>query len=103
MAEEQEIKLPTSAGSCKKQWSFRETSISAVLTMPKPLIVLDHNKQWKIVKQMGIPDHFTCLLKNLYAGQEATVKTGHGKMDWFKIGKGILQGCIMSPAYLTFI
>ena len=56
-----------------------------------------HNKLWKILKEMGIPDHLTCLLKNLYAGQEATVRTGHGKMDWFKIGKGVYQACVLSP------
>ena len=94
-AEEPEIKLPTSAGSSKKKESSRKTSISALLTMPKPLTV-DHNKLWKILKEMGIPDHLTCLLRNLYAGQEATVRTGHGT-DWFQIGKGVHQGCILSP------
>ena len=58
---------------------------------------MDHNKLWKILKEMGIPDHLTCLLRNLYAGQEATVKTGHGTTDWFQIGKGVCQGCILSP------
>ena len=58
---------------------------------------MDHNKLWKILKELGIPDQFTCLLRNLYAGQEATVRTGHGKVDWFKIGKGVCQGCILSP------
>ena len=70
-AEEPEIKLPTSTGSSEKQESSRKTSISALLTMPKPLTVVDHNKLWKILKEMGIPDHLTCLLRNLYAGQEA--------------------------------
>ena len=79
-AEEPEIKLPTSAGSWKKQESSRKTSISTLLTMPKPLTV-DHNKLWKILKEMGIPDHLTCLLRNLSAGQEATVRTGHGTKD----------------------
>ena len=74
-AEEAEIKLPTSTGSSKKQESSRKTSISALLTMPKPLTVWI---TWKILKEMGIPDHLTCLLRNLYAGQEATVRTGHG-------------------------
>ena len=96
-AEEPEIKLPTSAGSSKKQESSRRTSISALLTMLKPLNCVDHNKLWKILKEMGIPDHLTCLLRNLYAGQEATVKTGHGTTDWFQIGKGVHQGCILSP------
>ena len=58
---------------------------------------VDHNKLWKILKEMGIPDHFTCLLRNLYAGQEATVRTGHRSVDWFKIGKGVCQGCILLP------
>ena len=93
-AEEPEIKLPSSAGSSKKQESSRKTSISALLTMPKPLTV-DHDKRWKILREMGIPDHLTCLLRNLYAGQEATVRTGHGTTDWFQIGKGVHQGCII--------
>ena len=94
-AEEPEIKLPTSAGSLKKQESSRKTSISALLTMPKPLTVwLTTN--WKILKEMGIPDHLTCLLRNLYAGQEVTVRTGH-RTDWFHIGKAVHQGCILSP------
>ena len=58
---------------------------------------MDHNRLWKILKEMGIPDHLICLLRNLYAGQEATVRTGHGTMDWFKIGKGVRQDCILSP------
>ena len=95
-AEEPEIKLPTSAGSLKKQENFRKTSISALLTMPKPSIV-DYNKLWKILKEMGIPDHLTCLLRNLYAGQEAKVRTIHGTTDWFQIRKGVCQGCILSP------
>ena len=95
-AEEPEIKLPTSAESSKKQESSRKTSISALLTMPKPLTV-HHNKLWKILKEVGIPDHLTCLLRNLYARQEATVRTGHGTTDWFQIGKGVHQGCILSP------
>ena len=90
-AEEREIKLPTSA-----EESSRKTSISALLTMPKPLTVWI-TINWKILKEMGIPDHLTCLLKNLYAGQEATVRTGHGTTDWFQIGQGVHQGCILSP------
>ena len=62
---------------------------------------VDHNKLWEILKEMGIPNHLTCLLRNLYAGQEATVRTGHGTTDWFQIGKGVRQGCILSLAYLT--
>ena len=95
-AEEPEIKLTTSAGSSKKQESSRETSISVLLTMPKPLTV-DQNKLWKILKEMGIPDHLICLFGNLYAGQEARVRTGHGTTDWFQIGKGVCQSCILSP------
>ena len=95
-AEELEIKLPTSARSWKKQESSRKTSMSALLTMLKPLTV------WKILREMGIPDHLTCLLRNLYAGQEATVRTGHGTTDWFRIGKGVRQGCILSPCLFNF-
>ena len=95
------IKLPTSAGLWKKQESSRKTSISTLLTMPKPLNV-DHNKLWKILKEIGIPDHLTCLLRNLYAGQEATVRTGHETTDWFQIGKGVDQGCILSPCLFSF-
>ena len=86
-AEEPEIKLPTSAGSSKKLESSRKTSTSALLTMPKPLTVWI-TINWKILKEMGIADHLTCLLRNPYAGQEATVRTGHGTTDWFQIGKG---------------
>ena len=95
-AEEPEIKLPISSGSSKKQEGSRKTSISALLTISKPLTV-DHNKLWKILKELGIPDHLTCLLRNLFAGQEATVRTGHGTTDWFPIGKGVCQGYILSP------
>ena len=95
-AEEPEIKLPTSAGSSKKQESSRKTSISALLTMSKPLIVWI-TINWKILKEMEIPAHLTCLLRNLYAGQEATVRTGHGTTDWLQIGKGVHQDCILSP------
>ena len=95
-AEEPEIKLPISTGSFEKQESSRKTSISALLTMPKPLTVWI-TTNWKILKEMGIPDHLTCLLRNIYAGQEATVRTGHGTIDWFQIGKGVRQGCILSP------
>ena len=100
-AEGPEIKLPTFTGSLKKQKSSKETSISALLTMTKPLTV-DHNKLWKILKEVRITDHLTCLLRNLYAGQEATVRTGHGTTDWFQIGKGACQGCILSPCLFNF-
>ena len=95
-AEEPEIKLPTSNGSSKKQESSRKTSISVLLTTSKPLTVWI-TINWKILKEMGISDHLTYLLRNLYAGQEATVRTGHGTTDWFQIGKGVCQGCILSP------
>ena len=95
-AEEPKIKLPTSIGSLKKQESSRKTSISALLTMPKPLTVWI-TINWKILKEVELPDHLTCLLRNLYTGQEATVRTGHGTTDWFQIGKGVCQDCILSP------
>ena len=95
-AEESEIKLPTSSGSLTKQESSRKTSISALLTTPKPLTVWTTINR-KILKEMGIPDHLTYLLRNLYAGQEATVRTGHGTTDCFQFGKGVHQGCIFSP------
>ena len=100
-AEEPEIKLPTSAGSSKKQESSRKTSISALLTMPKPLTVWI-TINWKILKEMGIPDHLTCLLRNVYAGQEATIRTRHGTMDWVKIWKGACQDCILSSCLFNF-
>ena len=99
---EPEIKLPISAGSSKKQESSKITSISALLTMPKPL-TLWITINWKILKEMGIPDHVTRLLRNVCAGQETTVRTGHGTTDWFQIGKGVRQGCILSRAYLTYM
>ena len=101
-AEEPETKLPTSASSLKKQQSSRKTSISALLTMPKPLTVWITINCGKFLKEMGIPDHLNCLLRNLYAGQEATVQTGHGTTDWFQIGKGVRQGCILSPCLFNF-
>ena len=89
-------------GSWKKQESSRKTSISALLTILKPLTVWI-TINWKILKEMRTPDHLTCLLRNLYVGQEATVRTGHETTDWFQIGKGVRQGCILSPCYLTYI
>ena len=93
-AEEPEIKLPTSVGSSKKKESSGKTS--ALLTMPEPLTVWI-TTNWKILHEMEIPDHLTCFLRNLYAGQEAIVRTGHGTTDWFQIGKGVHQCCILSP------
>ena len=95
-AKEPVIKLPTSVGSSKKQGSSRKTSTSALLIMPKPLTGWI-TKLWRFLQEMGIPDYLTCLLRNLYAGQGAIVRTKHGTTDWFQIGKGVLQGCILSP------
>ena len=94
-AEELEIKLPTSAGSSKKQ-EIQKNIYFCFIDYAKDFDCVDHNKLWKIPKEMGIPDHLTCLVRNLYAGQEATVRTGHGTTDWFQIGKGVRQGCILS-------
>ena len=99
-AKEPEIKLPTSVGSSKEQESSRKTSTSGLLTMPKPLTV-NHNTLWKILKEIGIPDLLSCFLSNLYAGQEATVRTRHETTDWFQIGKGVCQGCILSPCFFN--
>ena len=99
--EEPEIKLPTSAGSWKKQESSRKTYF-CFIDYAKVFDCVDHNKLWKILKEMGIPDYLTCLLINLYAGQEAAVRTGHGTTDWFQIGKGVRQGCILSPCLFNF-
>ena len=93
---EDQIKWPTSTGSTKKQESFRKISTFALLIIPNPLTVWI-TINWKILKEMGIQNHLTCLLRNLCAGQEATVRTGHGTIDWFQIGKGVRQGCILSP------
>ena len=100
VAEQPEIKLPTSVGSSKKQ-EFQK-SIYFFVDYAKALDSVDHNKLWKIPKEMGIPDHLTCLLRNLYAGQETTVRTGNGTTDWFHIGKGVRQGCILSPCLFKF-
>ena len=95
-AEEPEIKLPTSTGSQKKQENSRQISTSASLTMLKPLTVYTKTN-WKILKEMRMPDHLTCLLWNLYAGQKAAVRTGHGATDLFQIWKGVHQCCILLP------
>ena len=95
-AEEPEIKLPTSIGSLKNQ-EFQKNIYFSFIDYAKAFDCVDHNKLWKILKEMGIPDYLTCLLRNLYAGQEATVRTGHGTTDWFQIGKGVHQGYILSP------
>ena len=95
-AEEPEIKLPTSTGSSKKQ-EFQKNIFFCFIDYAKAFDCVDHTKLWKILQKMGIPDHLTHLLRNLYASQEATVRTGHGTTDWFQIGKGVHQGCILSP------
>ena len=81
---------------------FQKYIYSCFMDYAKAFDCVDHNKLWKILKEMGIPDHLTCLLRNLYAGQEATVRTRHGTIDWFQIGKGVHQGCILSPCLLNF-
>ena len=101
-AEEPEIKLPTSVGSLKKQ-EFQKNIYFCFIDYVKTFDCVDHNKLWKILKEMGIPDHLTCLLRNLYAGQEATVRTGHITIDWFQIGKGVHQDCILSSCLLSFM
>ena len=101
-AEEPEIKLPTSAGSSKKQ-EFQKNIYFCFIDYAKAFDCVHHNKLWKILTEMGIPEHMTCLLRNLYTGQEETVRTGHGTTDWFQIGKGVHQGCILSPCYLAYL
>ena len=96
-AEEPEIKWPTSVGSKRKEREFQQNIYFCFIDYTKAFDCVDHNKLWKILKEMEIPDHLTCLLRNLYAGQEATVRTGHGTTDWFQLGKGVCQGCILSP------
>ena len=100
-AEEPEIKLPTSDGSWKKQ-EYQKNIYFRFIDYAKAFDCVDPNKLWKILKQMGIPDHLTCLLRNLHAGQEATVRAGHGTTDWFQIGKGVHQGCILSFCLFNF-
>ena len=103
--EKPEIKLPTSVGSSKKQESSRKTYTSASLIMANPLLWVSKKKKkkmWKVLKEIGIPDHFTFLLRNLYAHQEATVRTGHGTTDWFQIRKGVHQVCILLPCLFNF-
>ena len=87
----------------EKGREFQKNIYFCFIDYAKAFDCVDHNKQWKILKEMKIPDCLTCLLRNLYAGQEATVRTGHGTMDWIQIGKGACQGYILSPSYLTYI
>ena len=96
-AEEPEIKLPTSVGSSKKLESSRKAFTFCFIDYPKAFDCVDNTKQWKILQEMGIPDHLTCLLRHLYAGKEATVRTGHGTTGCFQIGKRVHQGCILLP------
>src|SRR5574337_1213975 len=101
-AEEPGIKLPTSTGSSKKQESFRKNIYFCFIDYAKAFDCVDHKKLWKILKEIGISDHLICLLRNLYAGQGTTVRTGHGTTDWFQIGKGVRQGCILPPCLFNF-
>ena len=100
-AEEPEIKLPTPLDHGKSK-RVPEKHLFLLYLLSKAAECVDHNKLWKILKEMGIPDHLTCLLRNRYAGQEATVRTGHGTTDWFQIGKGECQHCILSPCLFNF-
>ena len=102
-AEEPEIKLPIFVGSLKKQENSRKNIYFYFIDCAKAFDCVDHNKLWKFLKEMGIFDHLTCLLRNLYAGQEATVRTGHGATEWFQIGKGVNQVCILSPCLLSCV
>ena len=102
-AEEPETKLPTCAGSSKNQESSRKNIYFCFIDYAKAFDCVDHNKMLKILKEVGVPDHLICLLRNLYAGQEATVRTGHGTTDWFQIGKGVHQAVYCHPAYLTYM
>ena len=102
-AEEPEIKLPMSVGSSKEQESSRKNIYFCFIDYAKAFDCVDHNKLWTVLKEMGIPDHPTCFLRKLYAGQEATVRTGHGTTDWFQIGKGVHQGCILSLCLITYM
>ena len=86
----------------EKASEFQENIYFCFIDHAKAFDCVDHNKLWKILQEVGIPDHLTCLLRNLYAGQEATVRTGHGTTDYFQIGKGVHQGCILSPCLLNF-
>ena len=101
-AEEPEIKLPASVGSLKKARDVPKNIYFCFIDYAKTFDCVDHNKLWKILKETGIPDHLICLLRNLYAGQQATVRTGHGTTDWFQIGKGVHQGCILSLCLFNF-
>ena len=100
-AEEPDIKLPTPAGSLKKE-EFQKHIYFCFIDYAKAFDCVNQNKLWKILKETGIPDHLICLLRNLYVGQKATVRTRHGATDWFQIGKGVHQGCLLSPCLFNF-
>ena len=101
-AEEPEIKFPISVGLLKKEDSSRKNIYFSFIYYTKDFDCVDHHKLWEMLKEMGIPDQLTCLLRNLYAGQETTVTIGHGTTDWIEIGKGVCQGCILSPCLFNF-
>ena len=105
-AEQPEIKWPTTLGSSKKQ-EFQKNIFFSFIDYAKTFDCEDHHKLWKILREMGIPDYLTCLLRNLYAGQEEIVRTGHGTTDWFQIMKGVCQDCLLSPclcnSYVEYI
>ena len=102
-AKEPKIKLPISIGSSKKQESSKKNIYFCFIDCAKDFECLDHNKLWKILKEMGIPDHLTCYLRNLHIGQESTVRPGHRTTDWFQIGKGVGQGYILSPCLFIYM
>ena len=87
----------------RKASEFQKSIYFCFLDSSKAFDCVDHNKLWKYLKEMGMPDHLTCLLRSLYVGQETTVRTGHGTTDWFQIGKGIYQGCILSPCFFNLM
>ena len=89
--------MPTSNCNIEKARKFQKNIYFCFIDNAKAFDCVDHNKLWNILKEKGIPDHLICLLRNLYANQGATITTGHGTTDWFQIGKGVLQGCILSP------
>ena len=100
--EEPEIKLPTFIGLSKKR-EFQKNVYFCFIDHVKAFDYVDHNKLWKILKDVGIPDHRTCLLRNLYSGQEATIRTAHGTMEWFQTGKAVHESCMLSTCYLTYV
>ena len=102
-AEKPEIKLPTFVGSSKKQESSRKNIYFCFIDNAKAFSYVDHNILWKILQEMEIPDHLACLLRNLYAGQEATVRTGHGTTDWFQMDKEYVKAVYCHPTYLSYM